>query len=63
MAEVLNFLSIPGAVAVVILGIWAILQVIGEILELKGKIVPEFMKIRKFFARKKKEKADRKQAE
>ena len=63
MAEVLNFLSIPGAVAVVILGIWAILQVIGEILELKGKIVPEFMKIRKFFARKKKEKADRKQSE
>ena len=63
MAEVLNFLSIPGAVAVVILSIWAILQVIGEILELKGKIVPEFMKIRKFFARKKKEKADRKQAE
>ena len=63
MAEVLNFLSIPGAVAVVILGIWAILQVIGEILELKGKIVPEFMKIRKFFAPKKKEKADRKQAE
>ena len=63
MAEVLNFLSIPGAVAVVILGIWAILQVIGEILELKGKIVPEFMKIRKFFARKKKEKADRKQGE
>lgn len=63
MAEVLNFLSIPGAVAVVILGIWAILQVIGEILELKGKIVPEFMKIRKFFARKKKEKADRKQTE
>ena len=63
MNEVLNFLSIPGTIAVAIVGIWAILQLIGEIIELKGKVVPEFMKIRKFFARKKKEKEDRKQAE
>lgn len=30
-------------------------QVIGELLELKGKVVPEFMKFRKFLARKKRE--------
>lgn len=29
---------------------------IGELLELKGKVVPEFVKVRKFFARKKNEK-------
>lgn len=32
------------------------MQVIGEILELKGKIVPEYLKVRKFFSRKKQEK-------
>lgn len=32
-----------------------VIQVIGEILEFKGKIVPEFMKIRKRFERKKQE--------
>ena len=63
MAEVLEFLSIPGTIAVVVIGLWAILQLIGEVIELKGKVVPEFMKIRKFFARKKKEKQDKKQAE
>ena len=31
------------------------LQIIGEILEFKGKIVPEILKIRKYFARKKRE--------
>ena len=30
-------------------------QIIGEIIELQGKAVPEIMKIRKYFARKKKE--------
>ena len=33
------------------------MQIIGELLEFKGKIVPEFLKIRKWFARKKQEKA------
>lgn len=32
------------------------MQIIGEILEFKGKVVPEFMKIRKYFHRKKTEK-------
>ena len=29
-----------------------ILQIVGELLEFKGKVVPEFIKIRKYFARK-----------
>lgn len=36
------------------------LQVIGELLEFMGKTVPEVLKIRKFFARKKKEREDMK---
>lgn len=34
------------------------MQVIGEILEFKGKAVPEILKIRKFFTRRKTEKAE-----
>ena len=32
------------------------MQLIGEIIELKGKTVPEFMKWRKYFQRKREEK-------
>lgn len=35
--------------------LFGLMQGIGEFLEFKGKIVPEFMKIRKFFKRKKEE--------
>ncbi len=31
------------------------MQLVGEILEFKGKVVPEFIKVRKVFARRKKE--------
>jgi hypothetical protein len=40
--------------------IYLVAQVVGELLELKGKIVPEFFKIRKLFQRKKREKAETK---
>lgn len=50
------FSSKPGWVAVVLMAIFGVMQGVGEFLEFKGKVVPEFMKIRKHFARKKKEK-------
>lgn len=34
------------------------MQIIGEFLEFKGKVVPEFFKIRKWFTRRKREKAE-----
>ena len=43
-----------GAVIFIIV-LFIIIQIIGELLEFKGKIVPEFMKIRKRFERKKQE--------
>lgn len=45
----------PLSVAVSLIVIFLVQQIIGELLEVKGKIVPEFMKIRKYFDRKKKE--------
>lgn len=56
MLNYLEYLNIPATVAFCIAVVFFGLQLIGEFLEKMGKIVPEFMKIRKYFARKKREK-------
>ena len=58
MEQLLEFFKITGPWAACILGVWIVLNIIGEILEKKNKIVPEFMKVRKYFQRKKKEKQE-----
>lgn len=55
MIGYIEYLKPPAAIAAALIGILLILNVIGEILEFKGKIVPEFMKIRKYFSGKKNE--------
>lgn len=57
----IEFLGIPMTIAIIIVGLFLILQIIGEILEFKGKAVPEFVKIRKYFQRKKQEKIQQKE--
>lgn len=59
--KAIEFLGIPMTIAIVLVGLFLILQIIGELCELKGKMVPEFLKIRKYFQRKKQEKEDTKQ--
>lgn len=56
MISYIEYLNIPTKIALAIVGIFLVIQIIGELLELKGKIVPEFVKIRKYFSRKKQEK-------
>lgn len=51
----IEFLGLPTTMAIVVVGVFFILQIIGELLEFKGKAVPEFIKIRKYFKRKKQE--------
>ena len=58
MISFVEYLNVPTKVAIVIIGIFFVLQIIGELLEFKGKVVPEFIKVRKYFARKKKEKGE-----
>lgn len=58
MVSFVEYLNVPTKVAIVIIGVFFVLQIIGELLEFKGKVVPEFIKVRKYFARKKKEKAE-----
>lgn len=47
--------GIPAVVVTGIIIVFFIMQVIGEICEFKGKAVPELMKIRKYFKRRKEE--------
>ena len=55
MLNYIEYLNIPVWIAVGLVVLFLIIQVVGEILEFKGKVVPEFIKIRKRFARKKQE--------
>lgn len=59
--KAIEFLGIPATIAIALVGLFLVLQIIGELCELTGKIVPEFLKVRKYFKRKKQEKEDTKQ--
>lgn len=48
-------IGLPSVVVIAVILLLVVLNIIGEILETKNKIVPEFMKIRKWSARKKTE--------
>lgn len=58
LPEALTYLGLPASIILGILALYVILQIAGEIIELTGKVVPEFFKIRKYFKRKKQEKED-----
>lgn len=55
MLSYIEYLKLPTKIAFILVGVLLIMQVIGEIIEFKGKSAPEILKIRKYFARKKKE--------
>lgn len=64
MIQYIEYLGLPAWIALGIIGLFFVSQVIGELLELKGKVVPEVLKVRKYFARRRKEKENmRKMAE
>lgn len=54
----IEFLGLPATICIILVTVFLIIQVVGELLEFKGKVVPEFVKIRKYFSRKKQEKED-----
>lgn len=58
MLGYLEYLKLPATVAGVIVGILLVANLVGELLELKGKVVPGIMKIRKYFKRKREEKRE-----
>lgn len=58
MISYLEYLNAPTKIGVAIIACFIVMQVIGELLEFKGKVVPEFLKVRKFFLRRKAEKEE-----
>ena len=56
MIAYFEYLNMPTKIGVVIILLFVVSQVVGELLELCGKVVPEIIKIRKFFKRKQDEK-------
>lgn len=58
MLGYIEYLKLPAAVAGIIVGIILVANLVGELLELKGKVVPVFMKIRKCLKRKRDEKKE-----
>ena len=58
MINYIEYLGIPLKIAIVLVAVFFVMQAIGEFLEFKGKVVPEFFKIRKWLTRRKREKAE-----
>ena len=56
MLNYFNYLNMPTKIGIIIIAAFVVMQIVGEILEFMGKVVPEFVKIRKYFTRKKQEK-------
>lgn len=54
-------IGLPAMVVVGLIILFFVMQAIGELLEFKGKVVPEFVKVRKYFARKKQEQENAKE--
>lgn len=55
MLSYIEYLGIPNTIAIALVIVFFVLQIIGELLEFKGKAVPEALKVRKYFVRKKDE--------
>lgn len=58
MINYIEYLGIPLKIAIILVAAFFAMQAIGEFLEFKGKVVPEFFKIRKCLTCRKKEKAE-----
>ena len=56
----IEYIGVPAVIAILLVAIYLILQIIGCILDFKGKVVPEIINIRGYFRRKKEEKEKQK---
>lgn len=56
MINYLEYLNVPLRVGLIIIGCILVMQLVIEFLNFKGKVVPEFLSVRKFFLRRKEKK-------
>lgn len=57
MVDYLEILELPAIIVIGIISIYAVMQLIGDILTFKGKVVPEFMRVRHWLKKRKESKA------
>ena len=50
MLSYIEYLNVPAKIAFILAGVFFAMQIIGELLEFKGRVVPEFLKIRKYIS-------------
>lgn len=55
MLNSMEYLGLPTTIIIIVVAVFLIVQCVGELIEFKGKAVPEFFNIKKYFARKKAE--------
>lgn len=55
MLSSMEYLGLPTTIIIVVVAVFLVMQIIGEIIEFKGKAAPEIFNVRKYFARKKAE--------
>ena len=53
--DYIEYLNLPTKAVILLCVAFLVMQLVGEALELTGKVVPEILKVRKYFARKKQE--------
>lgn len=58
MINYIEYLKLPASIGACIVGVLLVMQLIGSILDFKGKTVPAIMNIRKHFKKKKQEKIE-----
>ena len=58
MVSFIEYLKLPATVGGIIVGVFLVIQIIGGILDFKGKAVPAIMNVRKYFKQKKQEKIE-----
>ena len=54
--KAIEFLGVPATVAIILVGLYLVINIIGSILDFKGKVVPEIISWRRYLRRKKEEK-------
>ena len=58
MINFVEYLQLPAKIAIVVIAVVFLMNIIGEIIEFKGRVAPEFLKMRKYFVRKRNEKKE-----
>lgn len=58
MISYIEYIGLPGTIGIILVTIFLVMQFVGEFLEFKGKVVPVFFKVRKFFSQRKKEREE-----